>query len=74
MTVEGLKRILANIEGTEIEYKKSQTGLARSVYESICALTSSSSLATRPYISELSVALAACSVLEPQRWSCGVGC
>lgn len=37
MTVEGLKRILANIEGTEIEYKKSQTGLARSVYESICA-------------------------------------
>lgn len=37
MTAEGLKRILTNSEGTEIEYKKSQTGLARSVYESICA-------------------------------------
>lgn len=48
MTSEGLKRILINSEGTEIEYKKSQTGLARTVYESICALTSSSSHATRP--------------------------
>lgn len=37
MTAESLKRILVNSEGTEIEYKKSQTGLARSVYESICA-------------------------------------
>ena len=37
MTLDSLKRILANSEGTEIEYKKSQTGLARSVYESICA-------------------------------------
>ena len=37
MTAEGLKRILANSEGIEIEYKKSQAGLARSVYESICA-------------------------------------
>ena len=37
MTIEGIQRITANSEGTEIEYKKSQTGLARSVYESICA-------------------------------------
>ena len=37
MTIEGIRRITANSEGTEIEYKKSQTGLARSVYESICA-------------------------------------
>lgn len=37
MTAESLKRILANSEGTQIEYKKSQTGLAHSVYESICA-------------------------------------
>lgn len=37
MTIEGIKRITANTEGTEIEYKKSQTGLARSVYETICA-------------------------------------
>lgn len=37
MTIEGIHRITANSEGTEIEYKKSQTGLARSVYESICA-------------------------------------
>ena len=37
MTAEGLKHICANSEGTEIEYKKSQMGLARSVYESICA-------------------------------------
>lgn len=37
MTIEGLRRIIAHSEGTEIEYKKSQMGLARSVYESICA-------------------------------------
>lgn len=37
MTADGIKRITANAEGTEIEYKKSQTGLARSVYETICA-------------------------------------
>lgn len=37
MTAEELKRIIANPEGTEIEYKKSQTDLARSVYESISA-------------------------------------
>lgn len=37
MTIEGIQRITANCEGTEIEYKQSQTGLARSVYESICA-------------------------------------
>lgn len=37
MTIEGIRRITANSEGTEIEYKKSQTGLARSAYESICA-------------------------------------
>lgn len=33
MTIEGIKQIIANSEGTEIEYKKSQTGLARSIYE-----------------------------------------
>ena len=37
MTIEGLKYIISHSEGTEIEYKKSQTGLARSVYETICA-------------------------------------
>ena len=37
MTIEGLKHIISHSEGTEIEYKRSQTGLARSVYESICA-------------------------------------
>jgi len=37
MTVEGIKRITANSEGTEIEYKRSQIGLARSVDETICA-------------------------------------
>ena len=37
MTTEGLKHILTHSEGTEIEYKRSQTGLARSVYESVCA-------------------------------------
>lgn len=37
MTIKGLKHIICHSEGTEIEYKKSQTGLARSVYESICA-------------------------------------
>lgn len=37
MTEEKLKEILAHPEWTEIEYKKSQTDLARTVYESICA-------------------------------------
>lgn len=37
MTEEGLKYIISHSEGTEIEYKKSQTELARSVFESICA-------------------------------------
>ena len=37
MTIEGLKYIISHSEGTEIEYKKSQAGLARSVYETICA-------------------------------------
>ena len=37
MTIEGIQRISVNGEGTEIEYKKSQTRLARSGYESICA-------------------------------------
>ena len=37
MTIEGLKYIISHSEGTEIEYKQSQTGLARSVYETICA-------------------------------------
>ena len=36
MTIEGLKYIISHSEGTEIEYKKSRTGLARSVYETIC--------------------------------------
>lgn len=37
MTAEGLKQIISHSESTEIEYKKSQTELARTVYESICA-------------------------------------
>lgn len=37
MTIEGLKYIISHSEGTEIEYKKLQAGLARSVYETICA-------------------------------------
>ena len=37
MTIEGLKYIISHSEGTEIEYKQSQAGLARSVYETICA-------------------------------------
>lgn len=37
MTPEKLKDIIARKEGTEIEFKKSQENLARSVYESICA-------------------------------------
>ena len=38
MTVEELKRILAAGEGTQIEFKESKDNLARSVYESICAM------------------------------------
>ena len=41
MTIEGLKYIISHSEGTEIEYKKSQAGLARSVYETICAFLKS---------------------------------
>lgn len=41
MTIEGLKYIISHSEGTEIEYKQSQTGLARSVYETICAFLKS---------------------------------
>ena len=37
MTPDKLKTIIAQKEGTEIEFKKSQDSLARSVYESICA-------------------------------------
>ena len=37
MTPEKLKEIIATKEGTEIEFKTSQEGLSRSVYESICA-------------------------------------
>ena len=37
MTPEKLKEIIACKEGTEVEFKKSQDRLARSVYESICA-------------------------------------
>ena len=37
MTPEKLKEIIAYKEGTEVEFKKSQDRLARSVYESICA-------------------------------------
>lgn len=37
MTIEDIKKILAVGENTEIEFKQSQTKLARSVYESICA-------------------------------------
>ena len=37
MTPEELKLILSKPEGTQVEFKKSQTDLARSVYESICA-------------------------------------
>ena len=32
-----IQRIAGIFEGTEFEYKKAQTGLIRSVYESICA-------------------------------------
>ena len=37
MTIDKIKTILAIGENTEIEFKQSQTKLARSVYESICA-------------------------------------
>ena len=37
MTADSLKQIISHSESTEIEYKKSQTELARNVYESICA-------------------------------------
>lgn len=37
MTPEKLKDIITLKEGTEIEFKRSQDNLARSVYESICA-------------------------------------
>lgn len=37
MTPEKLKDIITRKEGIEIEFKKSQDNLARSVYESICA-------------------------------------
>ena len=37
MNPDKLKAIISQSEGTEIEYKKSQDSLARSVYESICA-------------------------------------
>ena len=37
MTPDKLKTIISQKEGTEIEFKKSQDSLARSVYESICA-------------------------------------
>lgn len=35
MTIEGLKYIISHSEGIEIEYKKSQAGLARYVFETI---------------------------------------
>ena len=37
MTVEGLKDILRQKEGTEIEFKQSREHLPRNVYESVCA-------------------------------------
>ena len=37
MTPDKLKTIITQKEGTEIEFKKSQDSLARSVYESVCA-------------------------------------
>lgn len=37
MTPEKLKDIITRKEGTEIEFKKSQDNLARSVYGSNCA-------------------------------------
>ena len=37
MTPEKLKSILVEKEGTRIEFKKSQTELARTLYESVCA-------------------------------------
>ena len=37
MTTDQIKTLLAIGENTEIEFKQSQTKLARSVYESICA-------------------------------------
>lgn len=37
MTTSEIRKILAVGENTEIEFKQSQTKLARSVYESICA-------------------------------------
>lgn len=38
MTIEEQKKILATGEGTQIEFKESKDNLARSVYESICAM------------------------------------
>ena len=37
MTPDKLKTIIAQKEGTEIEFKESKDSLARKVYESICA-------------------------------------
>ena len=37
MTPEELKKIISKGEGTTVEFKSSQEGLARSVYETICA-------------------------------------
>lgn len=37
MTSDKLKELLANPEGTQIEYKESRDSLARSIYSSICA-------------------------------------
>ena len=37
MTVEGLKDIMRQKEGTEIEFKQSREHLPRNVYESVCA-------------------------------------
>lgn len=37
MTIDEIRKMLAATEGTEIEFKQSRSGLARSVYESICA-------------------------------------
>lgn len=37
MTKEELKKIISQGEGSTVEFKSSQEGLARSVYETICA-------------------------------------
>ena len=37
MTPDKLKAIIAQKEGTEIEFKESKDNLARKVYDSICA-------------------------------------